>query len=300
MPEAVARRYRQGEETISQDHQDVSVVYADIVGFDALSAQLPSEQSLALLNELVRSFDEAADQAWGGEDPHLRTGYLASVGLTVPRVDNSRRAVDFAMEMDSIVGRFNGLHATTLSLRAGVDTGTVTSGLVGRSTVVYDMWGDAVNLANQVQSVAGRSGIFVTGRVYDQMRDVLQLQPGRRHRHQIRRAAGLARRDGRIMTSIFDQPWFGWALAVVIGCSGGRPGSPGRAGQSSAHSGALLILLTRREIGKPPGADHRDRVRLCRVADAAGGAQRRVVHQRGEGHAGGNAFRRSSSTSSGW
>ena len=51
----------------------------------------------------------------------------------------------------------------------------MTSGLVGRSTVVYDMWGDAVNLANQVQSVAGRSGIFVTGRVYDQMRDILRF-----------------------------------------------------------------------------------------------------------------------------
>jgi methyl-accepting chemotaxis protein len=58
MPEAVANRYRQGEETISLDHQDVSVVYADIVGFDALSSQLPSEQSLALLNELVRSGTE--------------------------------------------------------------------------------------------------------------------------------------------------------------------------------------------------------------------------------------------------
>ena len=73
--------------------------------------------------------------------------------------------------------RFNGLHGTSLSLRAGIDTGRVTSGLVGRSTVVYDMWGDAVNLANQVQSVAGRSGIFVTGRIYDQMRDVLQFEP---------------------------------------------------------------------------------------------------------------------------
>ena len=112
MPEAVAKRYRQGEETISEDHQDVSVVFADIVGFDALSAQLPSEQSLALLNELVRSFDEAAGRLGVEKIRTLRTGYLASVGLTVPRVDNSRRAVDFAIEMDGIVQRFNGLHGT--------------------------------------------------------------------------------------------------------------------------------------------------------------------------------------------
>ena len=79
--------------------------------------------------------------------------------------------------MHNIITRFNLKGGTTLSLRAGVDTGTVTSGLVGRSTVVYDMWGDAVNLANQIQGLAGRPGIFVTGRIYDQMRDVVRFSP---------------------------------------------------------------------------------------------------------------------------
>ena len=113
MPETVARRYRQGEETISQDHQDVSVVFADIVGFEALSARLPSDRSLALFNELVRSFDDAAAKLGVEKVRTLHTGYLASVGLTVPRVDNSRRAVDFAIQMESIVQRFNGVHSTS-------------------------------------------------------------------------------------------------------------------------------------------------------------------------------------------
>jgi class 3 adenylate cyclase len=177
MPEAVARRYRTGEETISQDHQDVSVVFADIVGFEALTAAQSSAQSLALLNDLVRSFDEAAARLGVEKIRTLRTGYLASCGLTVPRVDHSRRAVEFAIEMHNIITRFNLKGGTNLSLRAGVDTGTVTSGLVGRSTVVYDMWGDAVNLANQIQGLAGRPGIFVTGRIYDQMRDVVRFSP---------------------------------------------------------------------------------------------------------------------------
>lgn len=172
MPEAVARRYRQGEENIAQDHQDVSVVYADIVGFDDLSARLSSDESLTMLNDLVRSFDDAAARLGVEKVRTLRTGYLASCGLTVPRVDNSRRAVDFALEMHHIIERFNLRSGTDLALRAGVDTGTVTSGLVGRSTVVYDLWGDAVSLANQVQRIGGRAGIFVTGRIYDQTRDI--------------------------------------------------------------------------------------------------------------------------------
>src|SRR6185369_1385119 len=52
MPEQVAARYREGEETISQDHQDVTVIFADIVGLDELSEGLTSEESLAIVNKL--------------------------------------------------------------------------------------------------------------------------------------------------------------------------------------------------------------------------------------------------------
>ena len=64
----------------------------------------------------------------------LHNGYLASCGLNVPRLDNVRRTVDFAIEMQRIIDRFNAETGNDLKLRAGIDTGTVTSGLVGRST----------------------------------------------------------------------------------------------------------------------------------------------------------------------
>ena len=62
MPPPVAKRYRQGEQTISEDHQDVAVVFADIVGFDDYASGLDSATSLAELNELFRQFDEAAER----------------------------------------------------------------------------------------------------------------------------------------------------------------------------------------------------------------------------------------------
>lgn len=171
MPEAVARRYREGEETISEEHQDVSVLYGDLQGFDALATGMNSADSLSILNDLVRMFDDAAGQLGVEKVRTLRSGYLASCGLTIPRVDNARRIVTFAQEMARIVERFNAQHGTALSIRAGIDNGPVTSGLVGRTSVVYDMWGDAVNLANRVQSIAGRPGIFVTQRVLDRLGD---------------------------------------------------------------------------------------------------------------------------------
>ncbi len=162
MPEPVVQRYRDGEQTIAQDHQNVTVIFADIVGMDALSARMNSEEELTIVNELTRQFDAAAE-SFGVEPVRiLHNGYLASCGLSMPRLDNVRRTIDFAAEMERIIDRFNSENGDEFALRAGIDTGTVTSGLVGRSTLAYDMWGAAVNLAYQVQSGSPQPGVFVT------------------------------------------------------------------------------------------------------------------------------------------
>lgn len=171
MPERVVERYRQGEEIIAQDHHDVSVIFADIVGLDRLQAELSSEESLSIINELARQMDAAAEEL--GVEPvrTVHNGYLASCGLNVPRLDNVRRTVDFAVEAERIIDRFNAETGRHLGLRAGIDTGQVSSGLVGRSSIVYDMWGAAVNLAYRVQSGSPQDGIYVTQQVYETIGD---------------------------------------------------------------------------------------------------------------------------------
>lgn len=175
MPEPLAKRYREGAHTIALDHQDATVMFADIVGFEGFSRdrEMPSEAALELLNEILSSFDEAADRLGIERVRTTRAGYLASCGLTIPRVDNARRAVEFAMELQRILERFSGKHGASLNLRAGLDTGTVTSGLVGQSHIAYDLWGDAVNLAFQVQGGRTEPGIFLTQSVVDRLPETL-------------------------------------------------------------------------------------------------------------------------------
>lgn len=173
MPETVAKRYREGARTIVEDHQEVTVLFADVVGFEDFGRGLTSEKALDLLNEIFRSFDEAAEDHGVERVRSTRQGYLASCGLTVPRLDNARRAVSFALEMARIVERFGAQQGAELHVRVGLDTGTVTSGLVGRSSMVYDLWGDAVSLAFRLQGGATESGVFLTQRVVDKVPDTL-------------------------------------------------------------------------------------------------------------------------------
>lgn len=167
MPESVAERYKQGDEAITEAHDNVSVVFAELIGFDDHSEKITAADEIAELNTLMRGFDEAAERAGVEKVRTLRGGYLASSGLVVPRVDNARRAVEFARGLLEVIERFNAQHDAGIALRVGVDTGTVTSGLVARTSLAYDLWGDAVNLAYRVRSVTGEPGIYVSQAVHD-------------------------------------------------------------------------------------------------------------------------------------
>jgi class 3 adenylate cyclase len=173
MPESVAKRYREGARTIVQDHQEVTVLFADVVGFEEYGRGIDSERALDLLNDMFRAFDEAAEVHGVERVRSTRAGYLASCGLTVPRVDNARRALAFALDIARIVERFGAQHGADIHVRVGMDTGTVTSGLVGKSAMIYDLWGDAVSLAFRLQGGATESGVFLTQRVVDKIPDTL-------------------------------------------------------------------------------------------------------------------------------
>ncbi|MGF2945294.1 adenylate/guanylate cyclase domain-containing protein [Mycobacterium sp. Lab-001] len=177
MPESVVQRYRDGEETIAAKHQDVAIIYADIVGLDELSNTVPEGDLVGIVNDLFRQFDSAAESLGVERIRTVHNGYLASCGLVTPRLDSIHRSIDFALEIGRIIDRFNNQSEHKLALRIGVNTGNVVSGLVGRSSLVYDMWGGAVSLAHQMHSGAPQPGIYVSSQVYEAMRDMRQFAP---------------------------------------------------------------------------------------------------------------------------
>ena len=169
MPDRVAEDYRQGLVDVVQDHNEVTVLYADVVGFEDVAAELTSPEALSAFNEILTALDELAERMGLEHVRTTRSGYLAGCGVVVPRVDNARRTVDFALEAQAVLARFGVLHRKPLALRVGLDTGTVSSGLVGRSHVAYDLWGDAVSLAFRVQGDAAGPGVFATDRVVQRL-----------------------------------------------------------------------------------------------------------------------------------
>jgi class 3 adenylate cyclase len=175
MPAAIADKFGKGELVTAREHTNVTVVYTEVAGLDRLQAELDSHESLSLVTELHRQFDAAAAEFGIERVRPVRNGFLGSCGLTVPRLDNVRRTVDFALECERIVDRFNSEAALNLKLRAGIDAGTVSSGLIYEPSLVFDMWGTAVNLAHRLKEGVPESGIYVTSRVYDALAETMSF-----------------------------------------------------------------------------------------------------------------------------
>ncbi|MGB7413365.1 MAG: adenylate/guanylate cyclase domain-containing protein [Thermosynechococcaceae cyanobacterium] len=171
LPEPVAHRLKGGEDKIADSFSSVTVLFADLVGFTDLAEAVSADEIVALLNDLVSAFDDAAERHGVEKVKTIGSGYMAVSGLSIPRIDHTKRVVDFAIEMAQIVQRFNQTRQTQLEARIGVNAGPVVAGVIGRSKFIYDLWGDTVNIAHQMQTEGQGNSIQVTTNVYEPLKD---------------------------------------------------------------------------------------------------------------------------------
>lgn len=176
LPEPIANRLKRGEENIADSFSNVTVLFADLIGFTELSSNLSADEIVSFLNDLVGSFDEAAELYGVEKIKTIGSGYMAVSGLSVPRIDHSKRVVDFSLEMIRILQNFNRDRNTDLAIRIGINSGEVTAGIVGRSKFIYDLWGDTVNLAHRLQSLSTANTIQVTEKIYLSLKDVYEFR----------------------------------------------------------------------------------------------------------------------------
>jgi class 3 adenylate cyclase len=162
LPARTAERLKQGEESITEQYQSVSVLYADLEGFQDLSSELAPEQAIVVLNELIGAFDDAAERCGVEKLRSTGSNYLAVCGLSVPRVDDEKRTVELALAMLQVVQRLSAKHGVHLSLDIGIHAGALAAGVVGRGKFYYDVWGETVTIARAVHASPKQNAIQVT------------------------------------------------------------------------------------------------------------------------------------------
>jgi class 3 adenylate cyclase len=170
LPKPIAARLKRGQKTIADSYDEVTVLFADIVDFTTMSAAAASPVAVVdKLNEVFSEFDTLAAKYGLEKIKTIGDAYMVAGGLPVPRPDHVAAVVAFAVEMLEVVGRHRSWTGQPIRLRVGINTGPVVAGVIGRQKFIYDLWGDAVNVASRMESNGIASQIQVTAAVKEKL-----------------------------------------------------------------------------------------------------------------------------------
>jgi class 3 adenylate cyclase len=177
LPAPIANRLRGGEQGIADGFAEVTVAFADIVGFTEMSSEMPPANVVALLNGLFTRFDDAAHELGIEKIKTVGDAYMAVCGMPVQVPDHAERMVRMAIRMVHITREHAMEHHVEMKLRVGINSGPVVAGVIGKSKYIYDLWGDTVNLASRMESGGMPDTIQVTRSVYEKLKGEFVFEP---------------------------------------------------------------------------------------------------------------------------
>jgi class 3 adenylate cyclase len=152
LPPSISDRLKGGQKAIADGFAEVTVLFADIVGFTELSARMPPADLVRVLNEVFSRFDELAERHGLEKIKTIGDAYMAAAGLPEPRADHAIAAVSMALDMKAALAQVNREQGTSLEVRIGLNSGPVVAGVIGKKKFIYDLWGDTVNTASRMES----------------------------------------------------------------------------------------------------------------------------------------------------
>ncbi|MFA3920922.1 adenylate/guanylate cyclase domain-containing protein [Ruegeria hyattellae] len=157
LPQKIVTRLNNGETTIADRHDDVTVLFSDIVGFTEMSANLPPAHVVHYLNQIFSGFDAIASDLGVEKIKTIGDAYMVAAGVPDPREDHAEVIVEMARRMLSQVEALTRELEYPLHIRIGVHSGPAVAGIIGSHRFLYDVWGDTVNFANRLETT-GKPG----------------------------------------------------------------------------------------------------------------------------------------------
>jgi adenylate cyclase len=177
LPAAISARLKENDKAIADRFDEVTVLFADIVGFTELSQRLSPDDLVAMLNRIFSAFDDLAEELGLEKIKTIGDCYMVAAGLPSPRDDHATAAARMALAMRDALARINADAGYALEVRIGLHTGAVVAGVIGKRKFIYDLWGDTVNTASRMESSGVPGEIQITRDLRDRLLDAFDLAP---------------------------------------------------------------------------------------------------------------------------
>jgi class 3 adenylate cyclase len=177
LPASIAARLRHGEGLIADRFEEVAVLFADVVGFTPLAAELTPTQAVHVLNEIFSIFDNLAEAHGLEKIKTSGDSYMVVGGLTPESAGQVERVALMGLEMIDELARYRTPEGRELQIRVGLHIGPAVGGVIGLKKFIYDVWGDTVNTASRMESHGEAGKIQVSEATYQRLKGICLFEP---------------------------------------------------------------------------------------------------------------------------
>lgn len=175
LPGPIAQRLKNKAGLIADGHADVTVMFADLVNFTQLTERMSPEQMVGLLNTVFSWFDAFSEKYALEKIKTIGDAYMVAGGLTPGDEGYSAQIAAMALEMCDFVAHHPELVRHKLAIHVGIATGPVVAGVIGTKRIIFDLWGDTVNIASRLTDEAPGGHILVDRTTYNRLRHLYRF-----------------------------------------------------------------------------------------------------------------------------
>ncbi len=176
LPNEISEALKANQHPIAAQYDDASILFADVVEFTPMAATMTPMRLVDLLNEVFQCFDDLVEKYDLEKIKTIGDCYMVAAGVPRSCPDHASAIVNLALDMKAAVAQRK-FGDRELAFRIGINSGPVVAGVIGRKKFIYDLWGDAVNIASRMESQGQSQCIQVTGNTFRLIGDEFICEP---------------------------------------------------------------------------------------------------------------------------
>ncbi|MBV6493661.1 MAG: Adenylate cyclase [Turneriella sp.] len=177
LPEPIADELKEKGTVEPVEHDSVTVVFTDFVGFTSSSEFRNPVDLLKDLDDCFSAFDAIIEKHGLEKLKTIGDAYMFAGGVPTDLVDNATRCVAAAIEIIAYVKKRREENNRFWQIRVGIHTGHLIAGVIGRKKFIYDVWGDTVNTASRLESSGEPGRINISHATYDLVKEKFRCTP---------------------------------------------------------------------------------------------------------------------------